>query len=142
MIDHDVVEVLHIDDNHGDLELTRAAFMDCCPAIQYRGLADPCEALIYLAECARKGAPPPALVVLDLNMPRVRGIEVLAFIRRHPALDRLPVAVLTTSTRSVEVEECRRMGAVAVLTKPSSYDDLVVMVRRLIGHLPRAETAR
>ena len=136
MIDHDLVEVLHIDDNQGDLELTRAAFTDCCPGVHYRGVSDPVEGLIYLAECARKGVPPPALVVLDLNMPRVRGVEVLAFIRRHPTLDRLPVVVLTTSTRTVEVDECHRMGAVAVLTKPSTYEDLVEIVRRVVCHLP------
>lgn len=135
LIDYDVVEVLHIDDNRGDLELTRSAFKDCCPDVHYRGLADPLEGLNYLGQCGVRGAPPPSLVVLDLNMPRVRGVDVLAFIRNHAVLSDLPVVVLTTSTRTSEIEECRRMGATAVLTKPSSYDELVDLVRGMIRHL-------
>ena len=135
LIDYDMVQVLHIDDNRGDLELTRAAFKDCCPEVLYRGLADPLEGLKYLGECATCGAPSPSLVVLDLNMPRIRGIDVLAFIRRHAVLNGLPVVVLTTSTRTSEVEECRRLGATAVLTKPASYDELVDLVRGMIRHL-------
>ncbi len=136
LVDHDVVEVLQIDDNRGDLELTRAAFMDCCPDVHYRGIADPREALTYLATCAANGNPLPTLVVLDLNMPRIHGVEVMHFIRRQPALAGLRVVVLTTSTRSQEVEECRRMGAVAVLTKPASYEELVDLAREVIRRLP------
>ena len=135
LIDNDVVEVLHVDDNRGDLDLTEAAFHDCCPAIRYRGIEDPREAMAYLAEHAASGAPPPSLVVLDLNMPRVRGQEVLEFIRRHAALRSLPVVVLTTSTRPSEMEECRRLGAAAIYTKPPSFDGLVDLVGDMARYL-------
>lgn len=135
IIDHGVAEVLHIDDNRGDLDLTRAAFQDCCPELRYRGIEDPREAMAYLAERAASGAPPPSLVVLDLNMPRVHGQEVLAFIRRHAALRHLPVVVLTTSTRPGEVDECRRLGASAIFTKPASFDGLVEIVADIARRL-------
>lgn len=135
LIHNDVIEVLHIDDNRGDLDLTRAAFHDCSPEVRYRGFEDPREAMAYLTEHAAIGTPPPSLVVLDLNMPRVRGQEVLAFIRRHAALRHLPVVILTTSARLSELDECRRLGAVEVFTKPPTYDGLLDLVMAMLRHL-------
>lgn len=130
-----MIEILHIDDNHGDLDLTRNAFADCCPKISYRGMADPRQAMDYLASSARTGTPPPSLVVLDLNMPRARGQEVLAFMAGNPVLRHMPVVVLTTSTRPGEIAECLRLGAVAVVTKPDSYDELIAQVERMLKYV-------
>ena len=75
------------------------------------------------------------LVVLDLNMPRARGQEVLAFMAGNPVLRHMPVVVLTTSTRPGEIAECLRLGAVAVVTKPDSYDELIAQVERMLKYV-------
>ncbi len=129
MTHSDLFEIVHIDDNRGDLALTQAAIEDCCPDVHYRGISNPDEGMAYLAQCAGHGLPPPSLVLLDLNMPRVHGQEIIRFIKDLEGLRHLPVVVLTTSTRSSEIQECRRLGADDVLVKPADYESLVELVR-------------
>ena len=131
-----LVEVLHIDDNEGDLVLAHLAFQECCPGVTCRDMADPRAAMAYLAECAEAGSPPPSIVVLDLNMPGVSGQEVLAFIRGKDALCNIPVVILSSSSLANEAAECLRLGAVEIVTKPLSFEALVDVARRVFGRIP------
>ena len=91
----------------------------------------------------REHYPLPALVLLDLNMPRLDGREVLAELRADPGLRGMPVVVLTTSEHEQDVRNCYRAGANAYLVKPTDFDALVEQFRALsaywlkIAELPR-----
>ncbi len=78
-----------------------------------------------------RGAQHPALVLLDLNMPRKSGLEALLDIRQDAALHHLPVVVLSTSSREEDVLQCYRSGANAFITKPASFDAYVEICRAL-----------
>jgi CheY-like chemotaxis protein len=131
-----LVEVLHIDDNPGDLALVHMAFSECCPGVTCRDMAEPRAAMAYLAQCVGAGAPPPSIVVLDLNMHGIRGQEVLTFIRGESALRNVPVVILSSSSLASEAAECMRLGAVAVVTKPLTFEALVAVARRVFGLIP------
>lgn len=75
----------------------------------------------------------PALVLLDLNMPRANGFEALELIRGDDALCTLPVVVLSTSRSQEDVRKAYRLGANAFITKPTSFGELVEAVRSLLG---------
>jgi two-component system chemotaxis response regulator CheY len=85
---------------------------------------------------------PAALMVLDLNMPDLHGIDVLKFVRSHPSLGRLPVLVLTTRGDDSSRESALNAGATDYMTKPFVPQELAVRVRRLLeatGATPAAE---
>lgn len=93
------INVFHIEDNRGDLDLFRSAFEDCCPCVHYLGETDPVAAMTNLEQRASERLPLSAIILLDLNMPKARGQDVLAFLRLDPDLRHLPVVVVTTSVR-------------------------------------------
>ena len=129
-----VIDVLHIDDNLGDLDLFRSAFEDASPLVHYVGEIDPIAAMTHLGLRAADRLPLPRLIVVDINMPRARGQDVLAFLRLHPTLRHIPAVVLTTSTRAREVQECKDLGAREVFLKPNTYDTMVAVGRAILSH--------
>ena len=94
------------------------------------------EVMTLLAELGRwdgNGGVGPALMLLDLNMPRMDGYEVLSAVRSAPELRTLPVIVLTTSRNPEDIRRCYDLGATAYVTKPSSFDGLVELFGSLTG---------
>jgi CheY-like chemotaxis protein len=86
-------------------------------------------------------------VVLDLNMPKKNGYDVLAWVRAHPVLKRLAIVILTASMRREDVERAYYFGATSFLVKPSDLDTLAVMMRCLcdwvqINHFPALTETR
>lgn len=79
----------------------------------------------------RNRYPLPALVLLDLKLPRKSGLEVLAWLRQQPGLQRLPVVVLTSSRESLDVGRAYDLGANSYLVKPVAFDSLLEMVKAL-----------
>lgn len=73
----------------------------------------------------------PALVLLDLNLPDMSGLDILAKIKGHDKLKRTPVVVLTTTDDKVEIERCYDMGANAYITKPVNYESFADAIRQL-----------
>ena len=73
----------------------------------------------------------PLLVILDINMPRVDGIEVLTQIKNNDASSTLPVIMLTTTDDPREVDRCYQLGCNVYITKPVAYDDFVDAIKRL-----------
>ena len=130
----DLRPILLVEDNPRDLELTLAALAKCQLANDIVVARDGAEALDYLyARGAYAGRPPgdPLLVLLDLKMPRVDGLEVLRQIKADPALQPIPVVVLTSSREEQDVVESYSLGVNAYVVKPVAFDRFVEAVRRL-----------
>tara|TARA_R110001592_G_scaffold337300_1_gene623651 strand:- start:269903 stop:270328 length:426 start_codon:yes stop_codon:yes gene_type:complete len=92
---------------------------------------DGCELLEYLRSEGNYAAKPrslPGLILLDLNMPRMNGLEALAKIKEDSRLCLIPVVVLTTSNRETDIVSSYSLGAASFLTKPAAYTDLVSMM--------------
>jgi len=95
-------------------------------------VADGEDCLDYLLRRGRfAGLPPalPAIVLLDLNMPRKNGHQTLAEMKAHPALRRIPVVVLTVSSAEEDVRRAYELGASSFIEKPTAFSDLVEIVR-------------
>lgn len=82
----------------------------------------------------RERFPLPFLLLLDLNMPRVSGFEVLQWLRQQPELRRLLVVILTSSTRDLDVKHAYDLGANSYLSKPASFEELIQLLNRLQGY--------
>ena len=122
--------MLIVDDNEGDLELARLAFDSVGVGADVQTVNGGEAALRYLNDQA---ATPPAVVLLDLNMPGTGGLDVLRALRANKNLCRLPVVMYTTSNAERDVADSYRLGANAYLVKPASFDacvDLLAVVAR------------
>ncbi len=126
------LHVLHVDDNPQDLELTEMAFREADADIGYVGIEDPGGSLVALQLAASTtGVPPPHLVLLDISMPGMTGIELLDRIRKDKRLSAVPVVMLTTSKNPIDREASLSRGAARFETKPHSYQQLVALARTL-----------
>lgn len=127
--------LLLVDDAPDDLFLLRAAFKSAKLSNPIQEAHDGDEAVAYL-----RGAPPfddraayplPALMLLDLNMPKRDGFQVLQWVRAQPVLKRLTVIVFSASLREEDVDRAFDLGASSFLVKPSSIEGLTAMSRAL-----------
>lgn len=113
--------ILLVEDNPMDLDLTLRAF-------KRRGLANPIEIARDGEEAMRHvddweaGGVPPLLVLLDINLPKVSGLEVLKRIKSHRALKPIPVVLLTTSSDTQDLREAYRLGGNSYIVKPVDFD--------------------
>ncbi len=126
--------ILLVEDDPDDQLLIRRAFAEARLGNPLTLARDGDEALAYLsadgAFADRQANPLPVLVLLDLKLPRRSGLEVLRWLRAQPgALGRTPVAVLTSSRQSADVEQAYDLGANSYLVKPVDFDGLLEMVR-------------
>lgn len=120
--------VLLAEDSDHDVRAIRRAWERCALPHPLHVVRDGQECVDYLlnrGEFADSEAHPrPGLLVLDLNMPRLNGFEVLSIIRRTPSLRRLPVVVMTTSSRESDLQKSYDLGANAFITKPVGQENL------------------
>ena len=130
-----VFDILLVEDNPDDVELTRLAFVEAGEPHRLHVVSDGAEALDYLLARGRHAdrdpAGLPALVLLDLNLPRLDGHEVLQAIRAEDATRCLPVVVLTTSIEPSDVDRAYAVGANSYLQKPVEFDRFVDVVRHI-----------
>ncbi|MGY3266432.1 MULTISPECIES: response regulator [unclassified Lysobacter] len=128
-------EILLVEDNPDDVELTRLAFDEAKIANQLAVVGDGAEALDYLFArgrfADRDAADLPSLVLLDLNLPKVDGREVLQAIRANEATRALPVVVLTTSTEPFDVEATYALGVNSYIQKPVDFEQFVWAVKQV-----------
>lgn len=128
-------EVLLVEDNPTDVDLTLRAFKRAKFANPVRVVRDGEEALAYLfgtGRYAKRKAPAlPQLVLLDLNLPKVSGLEVLRHIKEHPLTRTIPVVVLSISQQDGNIIECSRMGAENYIIKPVSFDNFYRVTSKL-----------
>ena len=127
--------ILLVEDNPDDVELTRLAFDEAKIANQLVVVGDGAEALEYLFAkgkyADRDPADMPSIVLLDLNLPKVDGREVLQAVRANEATRTLPVVVLTTSTEPFDVEASYALGVNSYIQKPVDFEQFVWAVKQV-----------
>jgi CheY-like chemotaxis protein len=127
-----IVEVLLVEDNLSDVRLTREAFQEINASVRLAVAHDGDHALSLLRrEGPHREAPRPQLILLDLNLPRMSGHDVLAEIKSDPGLRSIPVIVLTTSHAEVDVRNAYDLEASCYVRKPLDFAALVELVRML-----------
>lgn len=128
-------EILLIEDNPDDAELTRIAFAEAGIDRQLVVVRDGAEALDYLfangRHAGRDVSQLPAIVLLDLNLPKLDGREVLQAIRGDARTRSLPVVVLTTSDEPFDVEATYALGVNSYIRKPVEFDQFVGVVKQI-----------
>lgn len=125
-------DILLVEDNPADVEITLEAFRRSRSGNRVSVCRDGEEALDYLFQRGRYirglNAPRPDMILLDLNLPKRSGLEILEQIKHDETLRGIPVIVLTTSDRDEDVRRCYRQGANNYITKPVQFDDCVKLV--------------
>jgi len=126
------LEVLLVEDSPGDVRLTQEAFREANPAIHLHVTTDGVEAMAFLT---RQGiharAPRPDLILLDLNLPKMDGREVLAHIKDDPGLKTIPTVILTTSDAEADIVKSYQLQANCYLSKPVQLDAFESLVRSI-----------
>ncbi len=126
------IHVLLVEDNPGDVRLTREAFRDVDSSVQLHVANDGVEAMAFLNHDGRDDrVPRPDLILLDLNLPRMDGREVLAQIKQDDDLKTIPTIILTTSEAEADIVKSYQLQANCYLNKPvqlEAFDSLVKSV--------------
>jgi two-component system, chemotaxis family, response regulator Rcp1 len=126
------VEVLLVEDNPGDVRLTQEALKDGRVLVNLTVASDGVEAIeILKSSGAFSGRARPDLILLDLNLPRKNGREVLEEIKADDELKRIPVIVMTTSKAEQDVYKAYNLNANCYVTKPVDLDDFLNVVRSI-----------
>ena len=124
------IEILLVEDNPGDVDLTVEALADAKVRNNLHVVSDGEEALAFVRQEGRfADSPRPDLVLLDLNLPRRDGHEVLAEMKADPTLRRIPVVVLTTSAEERDVLAAYDLHANAYICKPVDLEQFLTVVR-------------
>lgn len=126
------IEILLVEDNPGDVELTRNALQRAKVRNALHVVEDGEEAMAFLRrEGEYAQAPRPDVILLDLNLPRMDGREVLAEVKSDPELMNIPVVVLTTSSAEQDIVRSYRLHANCYITKPVDLDQFIEVVRSI-----------
>jgi len=126
------IEVLLVEDSPGDVRLTREAFRDANMSIHLHVASDGVEAMAFLRhEGAHADAPRPDIILLDLNLPKMDGREVLAHIKEDNSLKTIPTVILTTSAAEADVVKSYQLQANCYLTKPVQLDAFEGLVKSI-----------
>jgi two-component system, chemotaxis family, response regulator Rcp1 len=128
----EAVEVLLVEDSPGDVRLTQEAFRDANMAIHLHVASDGVEAMAFLRQQgAHAGAPRPHLILLDLNLPKMDGREVLAHIKDDVNLKAIPIVILTTSNAEADIAKSYQLHANCYLSKPVQLDEFESLVKSI-----------
>jgi two-component system, chemotaxis family, response regulator Rcp1 len=128
----DPIEILLVEDNPGDIRLTREALRDGKIYNNLYVARDGVEAMAFLRKTGQyAGAPRPDLILLDLNLPRKDGHEVLAEVKTDETLRRIPVVILTTSQAEEDIIKTYDLHVNCYITKPVDLDQFVKIVKSI-----------
>jgi chemotaxis family two-component system response regulator Rcp1 len=126
------IEILLVEDNPGDARLTREALRDAKVRNNLHVVPDGVEALAFLQRQGKHAAvPKPDLILLDLNLPKKDGREVLEEIKQNDEFRHIPVVILTTSQAEKDIIESYRLRANAFVTKPVDLEQFLKVVRSI-----------
>jgi len=126
------IEVLLVEDNPGDVRLTQEAFLEANKTINLHVAADGVEAMAFLRRTgAHADAPRPDLILLDLNLPKMDGREVLAHIKDDASLKLIPTVILTTSNAEADIVKSYQLQANCYLTKPVQLEAFESLVKSI-----------
>ncbi len=124
--------ILLIDDNPGDIHLTQEAFREIGHRARFLVAENGADALDMLRKQGEHAATPtPDFILLDLNLPRMDGRELLRAIKGDELLRRIPTVILTTSNRRQDVEQCYALFANSYIVKPVQWDQFLKIVKSL-----------
>ena len=126
-------EMLLVEDNSADVYLTREAVADCSKEIHVWCTGNGLEALAFLRKhppCEH--VPSPALILLDLNLPKLDGLEVLRALRQMPAYQETPVVIFSSADRDFSEKWCLQAGANEFVQKPSDLDGFFTTIRDIV----------
>jgi CheY-like chemotaxis protein len=126
------LEVLLVEDSPGDVRLTQEAFREANPTIHLHVATDGVEAMAFLRRQGKNAkAPRPDLILLDLNLPKMDGREVLAQIKRDEGLKTIPTIILTTSESEADIVKSYQLQANCYLNKPVQLDAFESLVKSI-----------
>jgi len=135
MTTEDIVEILLVEDNPDDAALTIRALKKHNLANRLTHLKDGVEALEFIygtgAYAGRNVSITPKVILLDLKMPKVNGIEVLTKLKADPATRTIPVVVLTSSAEDPDIKKCYELGANSYIVKPVEFDNFTKKISEL-----------
>jgi two-component system, chemotaxis family, response regulator Rcp1 len=141
------LEILLVEDNPGDVRLTREAFKDAKVLVNLHVASDGARAMAFLnREGEHADAPRPDLILLDLNLPRKDGREVLEEIKESSTLKMIPVVILTTSSSQADILRSYQLHANCYITKPVGMAGFLKVVKSIdsfwltVVKLPRETT--
>ncbi len=128
------IEILMVEDNPGDVRLTVEALKEGKVRNNLHTVQDGVEALAFLRQQGRyEQTPRPDLILLDLNLPKMNGREVLAEIKEDPDLKRIPVVILTVSKAEEDIIKSYNLHANCYITKPVNLDRFIEVVKSIEG---------
>lgn len=122
--------ILLVEDNPVDLDLTLRAFSARKLTNPMQIARDGEEALAFI-EKWEKGDAVPVVILLDLKLPKINGLEVLEVIKKHPIFKTIPVVVLTTSSESADVKTSYELGANSYILKPVDFDKFIEVAKQI-----------
>jgi CheY-like chemotaxis protein len=141
------MEILLVEDNEDDILLEQEALADAKLVNLMSVVRDGEQALAYLRrEGEYQNAPVPGLILLDINMPKKNGFEVLNEIKADPALMHIPVVMLTTSDNEADIVKSYARGACSFITKPMDFDKFRDVIRQfalywaLVSRIPSSRS--
>jgi len=130
MIPGQPIEILLAEDNPGDVELTRESFEEAKVANNLHVTEDGAKALSFLKKQGDYADKPrPDVILLDLNLPKVTGHEILEFIKEDDSLKRIPVVILTSSEAEEDIVKSYNLHANSYITKPVDLDKFLKVVK-------------
>lgn len=122
-------EVLLVDDNPADIDLTSDVLSRCKWPHQISSVTDGAEAIAFLHRRGKYAdARTPDLVILDLNLPRKDGRQVLAEVKAHPQLKKTPIVIFSTSKAGSDIGRSMELGANSYVSKPGNLQDFISTV--------------
>jgi two-component system, chemotaxis family, response regulator Rcp1 len=126
------IEVLLVEDSPGDVRLTQEAFRDANSAIHLSVASDGVEAMAFLKHTGTHiNSPRPDLILLDLNLPKMDGRQVLTHIKENADLKTIPTVILTTSDAESDIVKSYQLQANCYLTKPVQLDAFEALVKSI-----------
>jgi len=135
MNESNIIEILLVEDNDIDAELTLRALKKHNLSNHINRMVDGQEILDYFFDPV--GSPKvisphvPQLILLDLKLPKLSGLEVLKILKNEPATKKIPIVVLTSSTEDTDIEECYRLGVNSYIVKPVEFNKFMDSVQEL-----------
>lgn len=122
--------ILLVEDNPLDIDLTKRAFAVSKLTNPIELARDGEEALGYI-QMWENGHPSPVVILLDLKLPRVSGLEVLGILKNHPVFKTIPVVILTTSSETSDIETAYQLGVNSYIVKPVDFDKFMEVAKQI-----------
>jgi len=125
------LEILLVEDNDFDAELTMRALREYNMGNKIIRLSDGQEALDYFFSSKEKPNEIPRVILLDLKLPGINGLEVLRQLKSHALTQAIPVVILTSSTEEIDIQTCYHLGVNSYISKPVEFDSFQTTMKTL-----------